>query len=399
MQGLIWIIALFATAVGVAVAAHLYSGNVYIQVEQTLIRMNLHLFAVGLVLAVGLLYFFIKFLYGIIATPGKIGRFGSTRKYRKSVEALNQAGVAFFEGRYDKAGNEAAKVLANKHAGDNRVLALMIAAQAAQQSNNHTLMNRYLTQMADNLPEKAQLPRYLLGAENALASGNYQEAASQLKAAENIERHSNVLLRLQLRLAQEKGDAVDILEKTDRLQKNGAIGEEKANQYRDAAFTQLIAAADDSAALKAALKRIPNAQKAGTLCVPIAEQYEALGLYADAVSWIGSYYPHTHHRGLLPVFSRSVRYLSDIQQRKAIDTAESWLKTCSEDADLLLCLGELAYSKQLWGKAQNYFEASIAVKPSVQARLALAKVFDEVNTGALADEQRQLALGAITQAQ
>ncbi|MDO5357611.1 MAG: heme biosynthesis HemY N-terminal domain-containing protein, partial [Conchiformibius sp.] len=134
MRGLIWIIMLFAAAVGVAIAAHHYSGNVYVQIDQTLVRMNLHLFIVGLLVSVCTLYFLVKLLFGVLATPGKIGRFGSSRKYRKAVDALNQAGVAYFEGRYPKAAHEAAKVLSNKHAGDNRVLALLIAAECARQN-------------------------------------------------------------------------------------------------------------------------------------------------------------------------------------------------------------------------------------------------------------------------
>lgn len=392
MRGLIWIITLFAAAMGVAIAAHHYSGNVYIQIEQTFIRMNLHLFSVGLLIAVCLLYFFIKIIFGLATTPGKIGRFGSTRKYRKSIESLNQAGVAYFEGRYEKAAHEAAKVLANKHAGDNRILALLIAAQSARHNNDRSLMNRYLEDIAAHLPAKSQLPRYLLNAENALDNRDYEEAANNLNAAEDIDRHLKVLLQLQLRLANAKDDPIEILDKTDKLQKAGGISEEQAIDYRDAAYAGLVRHADNSAALKAALKRIPNAQKAGVLCVAVAEQYEKLGLYSEAFSWIGSYYPHTHHSGLLPVMLRCVRYLSENEQRKAIDTAEGWLKNCSEDAELLMYLGELSYSKQLWGKAQNYFEASIALKPTTQARLALAKVFDEIQASALADEQRQLVL-------
>ena len=203
----------------------------------------------------------------------------------------------------------------------------------------------------------------------------------------------NALLKMQLQLAVGKGDAVEILDKTDKLQKAAALSEADAVIYREQAYAILLAQTEDAGSLKAALKRIPNAQKAGVLCVPVAEKYEKLALYADAVSWVSSYYPHTRHEGLLPVLLRSVRYLGDAEQRKALESAESWLKNHPEDGVLLMYLGELAYSKQLWGKAQSYFEASIAVKPTTQARLGLAKVFDEINAAALADEQRQLVLG------
>lgn len=398
MRGLIWIIMLFAAAVGVAIAAHHYSGNVYVQIDQTLVRMNLHLFIVGLLVSVCTLYFLVKLLFGVLATPGKIGRFGSSRKYRKAVDALNQAGVAYFEGRYPKAAHEAARVLANKHAGDNRVLALLIAAECARQNGESSQLSRYLNEIAEKLPAKSQLPRHLLSADVALSKGDFAEAQTHLDAAEDLDRHLSVIHRLQLRLAVAKADAPAILEQADKLQKAGAMAEEEALRYRQTAYGQLVEAADSAAAMKNILKRLPNAQKAGELCVAVAEQYEKLGLYADAVAWVGSYYPHTRHNGLLPVLLNSMRYLDDGEQRKLINAAEGWLKNHPEDAALLMYLGELTYSKQLWGKAQSYFEASIAVKPTVQARLGLAKVFDEINAAALADEQRQLVLGEMTQA-
>lgn len=395
MKSLIWIIVLFAIAAGLAIGANYYVGNIYIYIGHTLVRMNLNLFVVGLIFAVSLLYFFNKLLFGVLATPGKIGRFGSTRKYRKAVEALNNAGVAFFEGRYPKAAHEAAKVLSNKHAGDNRVLALIIAAQAARQNGDSKLLVRYLDDISVSLPAKAQLPRYLLSAEYALSKGDFADAKSNLNAAEDIDRHLNILMQLQLRVAMAKGDAEDILDKADKLQKVAVLSEDEALTYREQAYQILLDHANDANALKNMLKRLPNAQKAGNLCVPIAQRYEKLGLYSEAAAWVNNYYPHTGASELLGVLLRSVRYLNDSEQRKIIDNAESWLKNRPEDAELLRYLGELAYSKQLWGKAQGYFEASIAIHPSVQARLGLAKVFDEIQATALADEQRQLAFGAM----
>ena len=94
---------------------------------------------------------------------------------------------------------------------------------------------------------------------------------------------------------------------------------------------------------------------------------------------------------------QSVGYLGEKEQRKAIDTAEVWLQKRPEDAQLLNYLGLLSYSNKLWGKAQGYLEASLAVEPSMQARLGLAKVFDETDQTKKAEEQRKLALANIEQ--
>ena len=56
-----------------------------------------------------------------------------------------------------------------------------------------------------------------------------------------------------------------------------------------------------------------------------------------------------------------------------------------------------ACGNKLWGKAQGYLEASLAVEPSMQARLGLAKVFDETDQTKKAEEQRKLALANIEQ--
>ena len=397
MKGLFWIIALFAIAVGGALLIQHYPGDIYVRVGGYLVRMNLRLFVAGLLLTVVVLYFLFKFIIGILATPGKMSRFGSSRKSRKALDALNAAGVAFFEGRYSKAAQEAAKVLSNQHAGDNRVLALMIAAQASDKAGDFSKRDSYLKDIATHLPEKAQLSRYLLLAESALSRKDYVTAEDNLNAATQLDKNLPQLLKLQLQLAVAKEHPLDILECTDKLQKAAVLTTAEVMDYRQLAYRGLIHNARDASGLRAALKRIPDQEKAGQLCVMIARQYETLGLYQDAVSWVKSYYPHTHYVDLLTVFVNSVRYLSDAEQRKAIDVADAWLKSKTDDAALLMCLGELSVAKQLWGKAQGYLEASIAIKPTARARLALAKVFDEIQATSLADEQRRLVLGEMAQ--
>jgi HemY protein len=48
------------------------------------------------------------------------------------------------------------------------------------------------------------------------------------------------------------------------------------------------------------------------------------------------------------------------------------------DAVLLLTLGRLCARQELWGKAQNYLEASISVEPLYSAHLMLAQLHDRL---------------------
>lgn len=396
MKSVIWIVALFAVAVCLALASGIYTGHVYVVVGQTMLRINLHAFILGLLAAVVVLYLLVGFLAGVLNMPGRLQRFGVARKGTQAVNALNSAGLAFFEGRFEKAELEAAKVLSNKEAGDNRTLALMLGAHAADQMDNLELRDRYLNDI-ELLPKKQQLSRYLLLAESALSRRDYPAAEENLNAAAQINPNLTRLVRLQLRYAFDHGNALDVLNKSEKLAKAGAINDYEAERYQTWAYRRLLALASDQNSLKACLKRIPEKLKAGELCIEIAEKYERLGLYGQAVKWVGQYYPQTQQAELLEPFVDSVRYLSDREQQKAIDTADSWLKARPDDAQLLTYLGQLAYGKQLWGKAQGYLEASLAIKPSVSAHLALARVFDETNQTQKADAQRKLVLESVAE--
>ena len=371
MKALLWILILFAAAVGLSVASTMFSGNVYFQIGATLARVDLKLFVPALILAVVLCYILVQFLGGLAGIPARLQRFGISRRERKAGIGLNAAGLAYFEGRYQKAEQEAAKVLKNKEAGEIRALALMIAAHAADRMNDAELRGRYLEEIAE-LPADRQLSRYLLLAEDALNRCDYPAAESNLAAAAKISPR--------------------LLAQTAELEKQHAANTGEAAQYRDWAYRRLLAGASDADGLKRVLKRIPDPLKSGSLCAAVAEKYENLGLYQSAAAWVEKYYPQNGQPALLPPFVQSVAYLADKEQRKAVDAAEGWLQTRPKDADLLVSLGLLAYGKQLWGKAQGYLEAGIAERDTPQARLALAKVFDQTGDTTGAENQRLQAL-------
>ena len=52
MKTVVWIVILFAAAVGLALASGIYTGNVYVVVEQTMLRINLHAFVLGLLFCI-----------------------------------------------------------------------------------------------------------------------------------------------------------------------------------------------------------------------------------------------------------------------------------------------------------------------------------------------------------
>ena len=93
MKSLLWIIILFAVAVGLSIASTLFNGNVYFVVGNTLARLDLMLFVPALILFVVLLYIVVQLMGGLFNIPARLSRFGSARKSRKAGTNLNAAGL------------------------------------------------------------------------------------------------------------------------------------------------------------------------------------------------------------------------------------------------------------------------------------------------------------------
>ena len=59
---------------------------------------------------------------------------------------------------------------------------------------------------------------------------------------------------------------------------------------------------------------------------------------------------------------------------RQLEQAEGWLREHNQDAVLLYALGVLCERQQLWGKAQTYFEASLALDNTWRTHVALGEL-------------------------
>ena len=61
-----------------------------------------------------------------------------------------------------------------------------------------------------------------------------------------------------------------------------------------------------------------------------------------------------------------------------IERAEKWLREHARDPALLLALGKLCMRQGLWGKAQSYIEASLALEPTHDGHMTLASLMERI---------------------
>ena len=70
--------------------------------------------------------------------------------------------------------------------------------------------------------------------------------------------------------------------------------------------------------------------------------------------------------------------LNSQNPKKQLSYAEELLHEHPDNANLLLSLGQLCLKMQLWGKARDYLELSISLKPKPESYALLGKVLDHL---------------------
>lgn len=379
MRVVLWLIGLFALAVGLSLFAQVSNGYAILIVPPYRAELSLNLMAVLLVAAIALTYLVIRAVAIAVSLPDKVQTFQRHKKLKAARHALREASLAWFEGRYQKAEREALKSLDDVETDENRALALLIAARAAHAMKDGGKRDAYLSRLEDMGP-RAQLARHMVSAELLFEQKQLDAALREVEAARAESPNLTAALTLELKIRQRQQAPDAVLGLTEKLLKADAISAEQARRYRLAAWLQQLGAHIDPAELKRWWSKIPVQEKSNDdLVLAVARQAGALGDPALAVSLLADRLDAEWSDVLAGAIGQYVEGLSDEQRLALVKRADRWLAGNSRDAKLLLTLGRLARAQQLWGKAQGYLEASASLEPSLAAHAELARMFEQLD--------------------
>ena len=128
MRALIWLIGIFALAVGVAMIAGVNDGYVLVVLSPWRAQISLNLFIVLLVAGVVLIHLLLRVLTRTLALPSRVAQWRGRRRRDKADKALHGAINALFEGRFAQSLKSASTAYA---AAEGSSMAALIAARAA----------------------------------------------------------------------------------------------------------------------------------------------------------------------------------------------------------------------------------------------------------------------------
>lgn len=385
MRNLLWLIGLFALAVGVALVAGINTGYVLLVVPPYRVQLSLNLliFLLASTFAVG--YFLLRLVGRTLELPGRVSAFRDRKQRERAGRSLRDAVRVYFEGRYA----QALKLADAAFGSEGKGVAALLAARAAHAIGDEERYRAWLAKAAAT-GEEIRVARLMTEAEMALAGHRFDEAADRLDVLQSTGGRRHIAaLRLSLRTAQARGEWEDALRLARQLLKHRALSPEQAEPLIRRAHLEWLRRHDhDPAGLARYWKKLPAEElrdrrfveqavpllRAGGQCSLARQALEAL---LDK-EWDSA-------------LARLYGVCGDDDPVAGLARAERWLARQPRDAGLLFALGRLCVQNQLWGKAQSYLEASLSLEPSVETHLALAQLAERLERTDEAQEHYRAA--------
>ena len=372
MRFAIWSVVLAVVAVGVALLARESDGYVVIVAAPYRVELSLNLLLVLVFAGYFAFHLLARMAETLVAIPARVRAYRAERARARARGALNDSLLAFFQGRYASAEKSAAIAMEND---DSRAVAAIIAARSAHELGRFTEREAFLDQARGAAPEVDQA-RLATLADLLLSQGRHEEALGVLKDISGRDARNLRLLRMrhEAETALRRWD--DVLATTATLSKLGGLSPVEASASRRAAHLgNLNRKAQDAVALAACWKQIPSELRSDAAIAATAARYHlALGGTSEAQDIVENALEAVWDAGLVALYADC----AGTTALPLIERAERWLRAHARDPALLLTLGKLCMRQELWGKAQSYIEASLALEPTHEGHMTLAALMEKL---------------------
>ncbi|MGI9281876.1 MAG: heme biosynthesis protein HemY [Endozoicomonas sp.] len=356
---------------------------------------------IGLLIgAVWLVWIILKLVFGI---TGFVYPMTSGAKERQARKMTTRGFVEFTQGHWKKAERLLSQAADN---GTSPLLNYLAAARAAHENGDLEASADYLRR-ADHKEPGAELAIGITQAQLQLASGQLEQALATLtKLHKQVPRHAYVLKMLKQAYTR-LNDWQSLAALLPQLKKQKVVSDEEFRtielQCFEALFNQAFNNGRSFTSLDQRIK--PAAQIWNSLSSSQKRHSGMIYRYGQCLTDLGA---EEKAEALLRE-NLNKYYSSDIvllygkikgkDLSKQLHFAEAMLNERPNDADLLLTLGRLALRNELWGKAREYFEASLRLSKRIDTYNELGRLLahmeDHESSSLFFQEGLRLAAGSV----
>ena len=380
MRIFLWLVALFATAIGLAVVARFNPGNVVFFYPPYRIDLSLNFFLLLAGLLFFLIYLVLKTLRIAQRMPRKVVAYRKEKQERKGNQALRDSLKAYFEGRFGHAEKAAMRAVESP---DNAGLAALIAARAAHRMQQTERRDTWLATVEEDQTLKTAR---LMTAIELLVDERQPELALDVVKELNANgtRHIHAL-RMALKANQRANNWPEVLRLVRTLDKNNALHPALSTRLRELAYQDLLkSSANDAESIRNVWWNIPAEDRVRAyIAAHAAEAFTKYGLQDEARAIIEKALAVEWDDRLLRAYRAAAATAGSPVLMAQIERCEEWCKKHPRDAELALTLGTLCLRQHLWGKAQRQLEQALldASGPRMlqEVHLKLAQLHEALN--------------------
>lgn len=372
MRWLFLLILTLAVSVILGLVVKQDSGYVLINSHGYIVETSLVFFVLfNLALFAGL-HFTIRFYSNIKYVPKGLQRWRRARNSSKANETLIKGLIELSEGNWSDAEKSVVK-FADKEPSS--LLNYLAAARAAQEQGAYERRDTYLRNAHATTPS-ADIAVGLTQAELQLDQNQLEQALATLRHLQQLSPKHKRVMKILAELYMDLGDWEHLVDLVPNLRKRKALAPERIDAMEEQAFVEMLnhAVTQPDGRLQQVWSRIP----AG-----LQEKEQILLKYVNyLLQTDNSNLAEPLLRNALKKFwSEPLVHLYGIvdgaEPKRQLQLAETWLSTHENNSVLLLTLGRLCLRNKLWGKARDYFEASIGAADNPQAYHELGHLLEK----------------------
>ncbi len=250
------------------------------------------------------------------------------------------------------------------------LIARILSAKVAQRLQAYERRDQDLSVARQNHPD-AGISLTLLHSEMQLQANQNEQALANLKQLHHRFPDHPVITRKLADACHRLGDWQNLSTLVEALRKKAGLDDELLLHYEVAIARGNLADAGNTDDLVACWEKLPaHLQQQVAVLESHVGQLQRFGQNALAEQTLRKYLEAHWDDKVIERYSRLDIHVDN----KTLDRIESWLADRPGHPALLLALGKACLNLSLWGKAQNYLTACLAIEPLPEACLKLAEL-------------------------
>jgi HemY protein len=372
VRALIAFILVAAAAVTLALLFRVSTGYVLFVAPPYRIELSQNAFVILLILLFVVLYALIRAAVRLAKLPEQVREGRYRRQLERFRNRQDAAVVALLEGRHGKARQFAQEALAIPQSTP---VAALVGARAAIEMRDFQGAAAML-ERPDTHATNLAVPRLMLEAELALERGQPAEALARLTELRREAGLHTAAQRLELRALTAAGRPAEVPALVDQLVKRKVYDAKQGELLRGSAHADALAAlAHDASGLRSYWARIAESDRLQPkVARAAARSFLSAGSDREAADVLARSLDRHWDPRLLLLYAEC----RPPDAKRQLEIAERWLVAHNQDATLLYALGRLCERSELWGKAQTYLEASLALDNHWRTHVALGELFTKL---------------------